>query len=201
MPRARVPSWSTTSVTAEARHIAKIARSVESDLDDPTRVVVADTPSHRADAGMAWGTLIHGLLEHAMRHKTVTRDDLRRLAMWLTVEEPQLRPVIDDALDTILTVAAAEFWKEAKTTAEGHEEVPFAVRADAEAIPRVLNGTIDLVYRAADGWRLIDYKTDADTSDTDLAIRYRDQITAYEKAWGRFSDGNVSSSLVGTRIK
>ena len=29
----------------------------------------ADTPSHRADAGMAWGTLIHGLLEHAMRHK------------------------------------------------------------------------------------------------------------------------------------
>ncbi len=75
--------------------------------DDPTRVVVADTPSHRADAGMAWGTLIHGLLEHAMRHKTATRDDLRRLAMWLTVEEPQLRPVIDEALDTVLTVAAA----------------------------------------------------------------------------------------------
>ena len=188
-------------MTAEARHIAKIARSVETDLDDPTRVVVADTPSHRADAGMAWGTLIHGLLEHAMRHKTATRDDLRRLAMWLTVEEPQLRPVIDDALDTILTVAAAPFWKEARTTAEGHEEVPFAVRADAEAIPRVLNGTIDLVYRAAEGWRLIDYKTDADTSDADLAKRYRDQITAYEKAWGRFSDGNVSSSLVGTRVK
>ena len=61
-------------MTAEARHIAKIARSEESDADDPTRVVVADTPSHRADAGMAWGTLIHGLLEHAMRHKNATRE-------------------------------------------------------------------------------------------------------------------------------
>ena len=36
---ARVPSWSATSVTAEARHIAKIARSEESEPDDPTRVV------------------------------------------------------------------------------------------------------------------------------------------------------------------
>ena len=45
---------------------------------------------------MAWGTLIHGLLEHAMRHPNATRDDLKRLAMWLTVEEPQLRAVIDE---------------------------------------------------------------------------------------------------------
>ena len=37
-----------------------------------------------------------------MRHEAATRDDLRRLAMWLTVEEPQLRPVIDQALDTAL---------------------------------------------------------------------------------------------------
>ena len=50
--------------------------------DDPTQVVTADTPARRADAGMAWGTLIHGLLEHAMRHKDASREDLRRLA-WL----------------------------------------------------------------------------------------------------------------------
>lgn len=31
------------------------------------------TPSHRADAGQAWGTLVHGLLEHAMRHRAPTR--------------------------------------------------------------------------------------------------------------------------------
>ena len=79
--------------------------------DDPTRSVGEDTPSRRADAGLAWGTLVHGLLEHAMRHKTATRDDLRRLAMWLTIEKPELRAVIDQALDTVQSVATAEFWQ------------------------------------------------------------------------------------------
>ena len=71
--RVRQPSWSITSVTAEARHIATMTRAVEpTGADDVTKVVVPDTQSHRADAGMAWGTLIHGLLEHAMRHKEAT---------------------------------------------------------------------------------------------------------------------------------
>ena len=64
---------------------------------------------------MAWGTLIHGLLEHAMRHPAATRDDLRRLAMWLTVEEPQLRAVIDEALDTVERAARADFWQRAQS--------------------------------------------------------------------------------------
>ncbi len=145
--QARMPSWSATSVTAEARHIAKIARSEEADPDDPTRVVVPDTPSHRADAGMAWGTLIHGLLEHAMRHKTATRDDLRRLAMWLTVEEPQLRVVIDEALDTVETVAQADFWAKARAS-EHQEEVPFCVGAPTPGgTPGLTSGIVDLVHR------------------------------------------------------
>ena len=68
----REPSWSITSVTAEARHIARMTRSAEATADDPTKVVGTDTPAHRADAGMAWGTLIHGLLEHAMRQQDAT---------------------------------------------------------------------------------------------------------------------------------
>jgi hypothetical protein len=71
--------------------------------------VAPDTPSHRADAGMAWGTLIHGMLEHAMRHAQSTPEDLRRLARWLTVDEPQLRGVIDEAIETVQRVAKAEF--------------------------------------------------------------------------------------------
>ena len=42
--------------------------------------------------------MIHGLLEHAMRHERATRDDLRRLAVWLSMEEPKLRAVIEDAV-------------------------------------------------------------------------------------------------------
>jgi ATP-dependent helicase/nuclease subunit A len=198
--RARVPSWSATSVTAEAPHIAKIARSAESDMDDPTRVVVADTPSHRADTGMAWGTLIHGLLEHAMRHKGATRQDLRRLAMWLSVEELQLRAVIDEALDTVQAVASGEFWDEAKFSPECHEEAPFSVLDDREGLPTVLSGVIDLVHRTGDGWKIVDYKTDRDGGG-ELLAKHAGQIAEYERAWRRFVPENVTAVLVSTRTK
>ena len=193
------PSWSAASVTSEAHHITKMAATGEPAVDDPTRVVAANTPSRRADAGAAWGTLIHGLLEHAMRHKAATREDLRRLAMWLTVEEPQLRMVIDEALDTVQAVAVADFWMEARAASECHEEAPFAVRESEEAMPKVLSGTVDLIYRLGPGWQLIDYKTDADGTSVDLRDRYAEQIGMYERAWQQFGGAPISSRIVTAR--
>ena len=45
--------------------------------------------------------------------------------MWLTVEEPQLRVVIDEAIETVQRVAKAGFWAEAQA-GEHYEEAPFA---------------------------------------------------------------------------
>src|SRR6202021_2948598 len=55
--RVRSPSWSTSSVTSEVRHIPKIVRAEEIAADDPTRGVSTDTPSRRADAAILWGPL------------------------------------------------------------------------------------------------------------------------------------------------
>ncbi len=194
--RARSPSWSASSVTSEAHHIPKILKAQESSADDPTRVVSMDTPSRRADAGMLWGTLVHGLLEHAMRHKSATRDDLRRLAMWLTIEEPELRTVIEEALDTVQAVSGAEFWKEARTSAECHEETPFGIRVDVGTVPKLLTGAIDLVYRTGDSWHLLDYKTDTQSLDGDLRAKYGGQIDAYERAWSRIAEAKVTTAFV-----
>ena len=194
--RARSPSWSASSVTSEAHHIPKILKAEDASADDPTRVVSTDTPSRRADAGMLWGTLVHGLLEHAMRHKTATRDDLRRLAMWLTIEEPELRTVIDVALDTAQAVSGAEFWKEARASAECHEETPFGVRVEGGAVMKLLTGAIDLVYRTGDSWHLLDYKTDTQALDADLRAKYGPQVDAYEKAWSRIAQAKVTTALV-----
>jgi ATP-dependent exoDNAse (exonuclease V) beta subunit len=141
---------------------------------------------------------VHGLLEHAMRHKTATRDDLRRLAVWLTVEEPQLRPVIDEALDTVQAVAAGEFWAEAKAAAECHEEVPFAVREQADVVPTVLTGVMDLVHRTAEGWKVVDYKTDRDGAES-LDAKYAGQVAKYASAWKTFVPEAVTPALVSTR--
>jgi ATP-dependent helicase/nuclease subunit A len=143
---------------------------------------------------------VHGLLEHAMRHPSATRDDLRRLAMWLTLEEPDLRVVVDRALETVDAVATAGFWTAARAAVEVHEEAPFAAREQAaDGLPQVIAGVIDLVYRDADGWQVVDYKTDRDGETADLAARYRGQIAAYERAWGRVARAKVASAVVSAR--
>ena len=139
-----------------------------------------DTPSHRADAGLAWGTLIHGLLEHAMHYKHVTRDDLRRLAMWFTVEELELRAVIEDALDTVEAVAQADFWREARQAKEQHVEVPFSI---SRGPGQLLSGVVDLAFRDGHGWAIRDYKTDILADSSELEERYRSQVHSYREAW------------------
>lgn len=198
--RVNQPAWAVTSVTEKARHIARMTHSVGALADDPSKVVVADTPSHRADAGQAWGTLVHGLLEHAMRHGGATREDLRRLAMWLTVDELQLRAVIDEALNTVQAVASGAFWAEAKGAPECHEEAPFAVLEKRDGCSTVLNGVIDLVHRSHGGWKIVDYKTDCDGEATDLSVKHTWQIADYERAWRRFVPEAVASVLVSTRV-
>jgi ATP-dependent helicase/nuclease subunit A len=189
--RARQASWSISSVTADMPHVTRITRSTEPASDDPTKVVGTDTPAHRADAGMAWGSLIHGLLEHAMRHHGATRDDLRRLATWLTVEEPQLRASIDDAIETVLRVARAEFWQEAKA-GEHSEETPFMVRYEGDALT---NGVIDLLFNSDKGWRVRDYKTDVALD----ATAYEGQLGAYRKALQKMSCKVADAALVHVR--
>lgn len=135
---------------------------------------------------------------HAMRHKSGTREDLRRLAMWLTVEESQLRSVIELALDTVQAVAAGEFWAEAKTSLECHEEVPFTVLDSRDGLPSVLTGVIDLVHRSGREWKIVDYKTDRD-GEAGLSAKYAGQVAAYIRAWRRFVPEDVTAVLVSTR--
>jgi ATP-dependent helicase/nuclease subunit A len=187
---ARNPSWSITSVTAEAQHIARMTRAQDAEPDDATKVVSTDTPAHRADAGMAWGTLIHALLEHAMRYPSVTRDDLRRLAMWLIVEEPQLRVALEQALDTVERVAHTDFWQGAKTQAH-FVETPFLVCESGQ----VTSGVIDLLFQTNAGWRIIDYKTDVSLA----ADIYQAQLDAYRDALGIIGCNVVDASIISVR--
>jgi ATP-dependent exoDNAse (exonuclease V) beta subunit len=189
--RSRQRSWTIASVTADTPHIARVTRSLHADVDDPTRVVRTDTPGRRADAGMAWGSLIHGLLEHAMRHRAATRDDLRRLAMWLTVEEPQLRASLDDAIETVLRVAQSEFWQNAKA-GEHLEETPFMVARDLGVLT---NGIVDLLFNTGNGWRIRDYKTDLSLD----ASEYDGQLNAYWEALEKMNYHVIDASLIHVR--
>ena len=125
-----------------------------------------------------------------MRHSSATRDDLRRLAMWLTVDEPQLRPVIDEALDTVERTAKAGFWQRAKTE-ESSVETPFFVSDSG----RLTSGVIDLLFHTPDGWQIVDYKT-----DLALASKaYEAQLDAYRDALRRVGRNVVAAAVASVR--
>jgi hypothetical protein len=76
---------------------------------------------------MAWGSLIHFLLEHAMRGPQRDRARLERMANWFAFDKPELRRGIPEGLDTVERVMTAEFWQQAMAAEERAVEVPFAV--------------------------------------------------------------------------
>jgi ATP-dependent helicase/nuclease subunit A len=195
--RLTAPSWAVASVTGDGPS-TRAARSG------------SDTPARRADAGAAWGSLVHGLLEHLARHQEASRSDLDRLARWLTVEAPELQPVIPNALDLVQQIAAAPFWKDVQHAEDVQAEMPFSVLIPAgtrfgglepSATPTVLRGVIDLVYRAADGWRILDYKTDVSLAPGEtLLIRHGHQLARYKAAFEQATSQKVfGRGIVGTR--
>jgi ATP-dependent exoDNAse (exonuclease V) beta subunit len=66
-------------------------------------------------------------------------------------------------------------------------------------VPRVTTGAIDLVHRAGDGWRLVDYKTDVGLDDREAQQKYFAQIRAYADAWRRVAGGDVRTDIVPVR--
>jgi ATP-dependent helicase/nuclease subunit A len=217
----RAATWSVASPSGEKARLTAAARARAVVTDATAAAGVPDTPAHRADAGAAWGSLLHGLLEHAMRHTTATRTDLARLAQWLTVEHDDLRPYIGEALDWVDDVRRMPFWGEAMAGGERLVEVPFAVvrspgpsasvetsadppepwrRRSGSGGATILRGIIDLVYRAGDGWRIVDYKTDrldgAADIEAELRARHGAQLVEYADAWQRATGQGVAGRYV-----
>ncbi|HTU01984.1 MAG TPA: PD-(D/E)XK nuclease family protein, partial [Candidatus Sulfotelmatobacter sp.] len=177
---ARQPSWEVAAVTGTA-HPGTRPQQPEEVRGNP-----------EPDTGMAWGQLVHVLLESAMRGPQRDRAHLQRVAQWFTMEQPGLRAVISSALDTIERVMASDVWRRAMGAEERLVEVPFAVKVPAEGKPpRILHGVIDLAFRTADGWELVDYKTDQVDVET-LVELYGDQVRQYAKQW---------ASLTAARVK
>jgi len=198
--RLTAPSWAVASVTGQATGAKTEAQGAK-----------AEARSAKADAGAAWGSLVHGLLEHLVRHQDASRSDLERLSRWLTVEAPELRLVIPNALDLVQQIAAAPFWKDIQQAEDVQAEVPFSVAIpagkrfgdlEASAVPTVLRGVIDVVYRAADGWRILDYKTDVSLAPGEtLVIRHGHQLEHYQRAFEQATLEKVSGrGIVGTRV-
>ncbi|MBR9990367.1 MAG: UvrD-helicase domain-containing protein, partial [Gemmatimonadetes bacterium] len=165
--------------------------------------------------GTEWGTAVHDALLAASRGLDggKLRGAVRNLLIGLD------RPIgadgepaeLDELMGIIESVRRSEVWRRAQGAGETLVEVPFAVRFTAaeysaaigaadgkevtgEAGPyEIVDGRIDLVFREADGWVVVDYKSDAagDRIPADLMRRYRGQLALYASAWERITGERV----------
>jgi ATP-dependent exoDNAse (exonuclease V) beta subunit len=181
----QAPSWQVESVTGTVHRAGPYGHPLQ------------EGRTREPDTGIAWGSLIHFLLEHAMRGPGRDRAHLERLANWFAFDQPELRRVIPEALHTVERVMTAEFWREAQAAEERAVEVPFAVRLEeAGGAPRLLHGVIDLAWRTAEGWAVVDYKTDQLGSGVDVLVaRYAPQIRAYADHWSARSGAPTRAGL------
>ncbi len=160
-----------------------------------------DTPEQAGpDGGAAWGVVIHRLLEHCMRHPDASRQDVARLTRWLTHSDPDLAGLVEEAVETVETVRASDFWRQAMEAGERLVEVPFALAQPGEdGTPTVYYGVLDLALKQREGWEVIDYKTDRRALD-ELVERYAGQVLTYADLWRHLTGDQVRyAGLFGVR--
>jgi ATP-dependent helicase/nuclease subunit A len=152
--------------------------------------------------GVAFGDLVHRLLEYAMRQRADAAA-IERYAMWLTFEDAELRTAVPEALAGVQRVTASDLWKEALAAGSCDVEIPFTlVTKAADGTPALLAGVIDLAYRSAEGWCVVDYKTDqlSARGATELLERYAGQLESYRRAWTELSgDSGVRVAIHAVR--
>jgi ATP-dependent helicase/nuclease subunit A len=146
-------------------------------------------PRSKAGKGRAFGTVVHRCLEAAGQRIPLSRE----LVASFLVEAERPADEAQGILDVVTSVLKSDLWRRVQASAEAYWEVPFAFRTDGADIgtptgPTVLEGVIDLVFREADRWILVDYKTDHIDGDVQPYVdAYAPQLRLYGKAWQAFS--------------
>ncbi len=157
---------------------------------------------HGPATGVAFGDLVHKLLEFAMRRRA-GREEIERFAKWLTFQDAELRTAVPEALAAVERVMASEVWHLAQQANQCDVEIPFTLAtAGADLAPALLAGVIDLAFRDDIGWRVVDYKTDQLPAGgaAMLLDKYAAQLDSYRQAWSEISgDPNVRVGLHAVR--
>jgi ATP-dependent helicase/nuclease subunit A len=196
------------------------ARKLEREISEVSEETMFP-PSTRL-RGTEWGSVVHDTLEAAANGATI--DALRSMARGLLISAE--RPVgtdgepaeLDELIGIVESVLRSDLWQRAQRADIRQVEVPFALRlTEAESVSfgvtaaapvEIIDGRIDLVFRDAGGWTIVDYKSDAAGSSIPgvLLARYGEQVRLYAEAWQRLTGEAVTERVLlftadGTTVK
>ena len=187
---------------ARARRLAACAAPSYAVVSVTDVAHAAEKPAwERTGRGMSWGRVLHGVLETAMRDP---KADLRLIAANLLAEEERPAGDLDDVVRVVEGVRKSPLWRRALASKHRLAEVPFALPVDPVDLglagapgATVLQGAIDLVFEEADGWVLVDYKSDTVTPENraDLEAYYAAQVAHYRRYWEKLTGRRTRAGL------
>lgn len=194
-----------------------------------------DTLSNGDGYGKTFGTVVHNLLEGMIDQRdtrtghlgALPKDDVIRALLPDQRESSTIggsddasslpnyttRELVQAARRMLAGFRDSDLGQLIATSDTVYTEYPFTSHENSSTGDRpdtLVSGTIDLVYRDADGWHIVDFKTDrvasseaAETLAPDHA--YRDQIRQYADAWEALTGDPVASGSLwftetGTRV-
>jgi ATP-dependent helicase/nuclease subunit A len=144
--------------------------------------------------GAAFGTLMHRLLQQAVKHPECSIQDV---AAALLSREAIDNVSIDTVMQMYNDVRAHAFWTRIQNAERRMTELPFALPQPSEQdLPGILRGDIDLVFLDETGWNIVDYKTDA-VGDMLSAFTdyYAPQLRLYCDAWKQLTGEKATGYL------
>ena len=156
----------------------------------------AVTTAGEGEHGVEWGTVIHALLDLSARNPEA---GLVRLAEAILPEYGLDAGLAPAAAGTVRSVTRSEIWRRAQESECHLTEVPFHIEVEDEsALPTLLRGVIDMVFKEEDGWVLVDYKTDSlkNASAEELAKKYAPQLLVYRDAWQKCTGEKVCETAI-----
>lgn len=158
-----------------------------------------------ADGGLAWGRVVHAALAEAGRGAGGAY--LRRLGRDLLLGER--RPTnargepleLERLIKVVDSVLGSELGARLRAAERAHYELEFMTAPAPEdgPLPTVLHGAMDVIFREAGSWVIVDYKTDADGAAGIDAARlrdYRSQLDTYARAWRALTGETVKERIL-----
>ncbi len=172
-----------TEITRKWASAAEPSYLIESAKEVALKGITRPNWHASGDYGYKWGLAIHELLEIATKTPSA---DLPAAALLLAVQYDLGTQRADEIVTTVRSVMRSDIWKRAQSAERCFSELPLETSSqDHDGRPIITRGVIDLLFEEADGWVIVDYKTD-DISEADVtgAVEYyRPQLNGYTQSW------------------
>ncbi len=180
----------TAAAQAKQFDVFTASEALEGPRDFSIDVVVESVERKAARSrGPRFGTLVHTVLRD-----TPLEADLAMLNMLATIHGRTLGASpeeVEHAIDAVAGALRHPLLAQARAAERLHRELPVLLPLDDN---KVLEGVIDLAFRASGCWYIIDFKTDADLAPN--RARYERQLRWYALALTRLNQAPVRPHLL-----